>query len=243
LGSGAPSVRPRAGCPSRLRGVRLDRVESPVARLWLDRHRALLAESVGCRLGSVLDRLSPTGPSTAASSPRSLEEALDWGLRAGHRCPTFGPFRWWPSAPTLFLQGPASIASCPRSSVVVALSPRCGRLQGLAPPTSPCPAATLKSSRDQFLPWVCLPFEALPPLPWVSSVSRGSDPATGLRRWPRSPFGGSATDGRVRLSGCGSCDRRRSRPPWGSRRQRATVANLGFAAVSRRWWLSPLRRS
>jgi len=32
-------------------------------------------------------------------------------------------------------------------------------------------------------------------------------------------------------------------PPWGSRRQRAAVANLGFAAVSRRRRLSPLRRS
>jgi len=31
---GAPSVRRRAGCPTHLRGVRLDRVESPVARLW-----------------------------------------------------------------------------------------------------------------------------------------------------------------------------------------------------------------
>jgi hypothetical protein len=37
--SGAPSVRSRAGCPALVRGVRLDRVGSPVARLWLARER------------------------------------------------------------------------------------------------------------------------------------------------------------------------------------------------------------
>ena len=51
-------------------------------------------------------RLSPTG----SCDPTSF----DLGLRVGHRCPILAPFRWWPSAPTLFLQGPASIASCPR---------------------------------------------------------------------------------------------------------------------------------
>jgi hypothetical protein len=51
-------------------------------------------------------RLSPT----VSCDPTSF----DLGLRVGHRCPILAPFRWWPSAPTLFLQGPASIASCPR---------------------------------------------------------------------------------------------------------------------------------
>lgn len=106
----------------------------------------------------------------------------------------------------------------------VALSPRSGRLQGVSPPTSPCPALALPTTRDQFLPWVCLPFEASPPPPWVPSVSRRSDPAPGLRLG-RVFLSVHATDGRGRLSGGGSCDRRRSRPPWGSRRQRAAVAN------------------
>jgi hypothetical protein len=71
-----------------------------------------------------VSRLSARGPSADRLSPivswppprllRLLEEAIDLELRAGHRCPALGPFRWWLSAPALNLQGSAPIASCPR---------------------------------------------------------------------------------------------------------------------------------
>jgi hypothetical protein len=60
------------------------------------------------------DRLSPIVSWPPPRLPRLLVEAIDLEPRAGHRCPALGPFRWWLSAPTLNLQGSASIASCPR---------------------------------------------------------------------------------------------------------------------------------
>jgi hypothetical protein len=240
LGFEAPSVRPRAGCPVRLRDVR--RIasirRSPGCGLPT---LALLAETSGsARVGR------SDGSRRAAPRPRprrSIARAALDPESARASLPSLAPLRWWPSAPPPILQGSASIASCPRSSENVALCPRSGRLQGLAPPASPCPAPTLPPALDQFLPWVCFPFEASPPHPRGSSVSRGSDPASGPRRGRGHPFGVS------RRTAGGVC------PGVGA----ATVAGHGLPGVLdvkerlvRTWGsrpspeggrLSPLRRS
>jgi len=230
------------GCPTTARGVRLDRVESPVARLWLDRpplvsRRGRVSARVGLR-----SALTERGSSTAASSARSLGQALDQGLRNRASLPALR------SLPLVALRSAAAPPGFSDDRVVPSTSVTWRSVH--APAGSRVllhrrvlsPALTLPPARDQFLPWVCFPFEARAStavgvlgLPRIRSRLRS---ASG----PRAPFG--ARDGRPGASvRGGSCDRRRSRPPWGSRRQRATVANLGFAAVSRRCRLSPLRRS
>jgi len=127
-------------------------------------------------------------------------------------------------------------------AVPVAPSPSCdlrsaqvtGRLQGLAPPTSPVEfERVLQRANSLFLPWVFLPFEALSRLRPEPSRAPSSTP--GLPEvHPRTGFRFALrarglllerlwTAARSRLFDVGGCNRRRSRPPWGFIRQRATV--------------------
>lgn len=110
--------------------------------------------------------------------------------------------------------------------------PRCfrsrgGRLQGLAPPTSPVRrGGVLQLPLRLFLPWVLFPLRGSPPDrcrrhrggPCVgAAVSRCSHPAAGLpdaRSFPDCS-GRSRTRARRRLFDPGASLRRRRWPPWG----------------------------
>lgn len=157
---------------------------APVSRLFRFAHRLSTMPSTTAPRGHPMSR--------GSDRPRALL--------------ALGPIRWWVSAPTPHLQV-RHRSRRPLALRFVALCPRPGRLQGLSPPTSPRSALPLPAARNQFLPWVCFPFEALPPPPLVPSLSRGSDPASGLRLGRESPEG-EGRDGRPGASVRGGSDHR-----------------------------------
>lgn len=114
-----------------------------------------------------------------------------------------------------------------------------GRLQGLAPPTSPVESGrVLQLPGSLFLPWVFFPSEALSQDRVSALAGTVGRPVSRLPSRPRfpggplparwiAPSGGLRTLVRCRLFDPGGRYRRRSRPPWGSVRQRATVTTRG----------------
>jgi hypothetical protein len=201
---------------------------------------AHLAVSRRRRLGSrPIGGLSPPESVTPPPLHRCLEERSDPGSASGITARA-RPAPWWLSAPPLLRQDAAPIASLPRPPDV-ALCPRSGWLQGLAPPTSPYPARTLPFTRDQFLPWVCFPFEALLHLRCAHGLPVGPIPPP-VPSWPWSSRE-VTTDGRLRLSGVEAATVSGHGLPGVLDVKEQLVANLGFAASSRRSRLSPLRRS
>jgi hypothetical protein len=187
-----------ARLPRSHRGVRLERVDrrSPgcgdpgsAGRLATIVLRVRVTSALGarasrvrasCLVSSEISRRRPTPCSAWASLPAR------GAVRGGS-----SPRRW---STRVQRRSRRPLASSP-----VALCPRSGPAEGLAPPTSPYLTKTLPSSRDQFLPWVCFPFEACLPCRWCPRSPVGPIPPS-VPSWAASSEE-ERRDGRQRLSG------------------------------------------
>ena len=209
--------------------------------------------------GALLLLLSPRGEPVAGVSTvqRNLEDRSTSVLWCGFLAvpaPRDGELvlRWLSGS-----QGVLSFPCCARRSLTVRLprsAQETGRLQGLAPPTSPVESESVLQLLDSlFLPWVCFPSEALSRnrvATCVDTVGPTVSRVPSRLRFPVCPFlsqeiallGRGRTLARFRLFDSGGRFPRGSRPPWGSQRQRATVTTWRFVASSRRVRLSPLSR-
>lgn len=150
---------------------------------------------------------------TFTRPPRTFARGVPrWFLRPDRAPPGSRPIASSPRA-----------AACPRRARVTS-----GRLRGFPPPTSPFRRPPLPADDDRFLPWAWFPSEALPPLRWFPRSPANPIPLPAQATLTSCP---ARTDRRRRrLSGGCAHDRRRSRPPWGFRRQRAVrIWGSGFS--------------
>jgi len=181
-------------------------------------------------------RLSAAAPSTARVAPRVCGSAarpcrcarFPGRPDAGHRFRDAPPPVMVPPPRTRRPQAPRPIASSPRAPAALSRAPS-GRLQGLAPPTSPFRRPPLPATDDPSFHGLRSPPRLSSP-PLVPAVSRGSDPLA-CRTEPRAEARDTWTGGVcpvVRLASLAGCS-----PPWGFRRQRAG-SNLGFWPLRRR---------
>jgi hypothetical protein len=163
-------------------------------------------------------RLSASAPSTARVAPRVSRSVARPGrgarfparLDAERRSRDAPPPVMVPPPRTRRPQAPRPIASSPRASAALSRAPS-GRLQGLAPPTSPFRRPPLPAGDDHSFHGLRSPPRLSSP-PLVPAVSRGSDPLA-CRTEPRAEARDTWTGGVCPVVWLASLAGHS--PPWG----------------------------